>query len=320
MLTIIRSLSATAATPPPPLLNNFRVVCVGPSQPGNVGAIARAAANFECPELFLVAPEYDRNSDESGSYERRFAMQLHAQALLSNAPVHDTLQEAISDCVAAVGFTRRRGEHRTEASLHMPVGGLAALGHEARPGKVALIFGREASGLLSSELLLCTHACEIATSSVQGSMSLPAAAAFALGRTFEEALALEDGDESRPLGGGATSPRAAHLSGPAHGGRASTGGYSKQLATLEELESVMGRWERLADVEEDPALRRWGKPSKSGDQWVRTARGTRATTSHGRATAMLRRMLQRAAPTSREIKALHGALAGLESGLSRGKE
>jgi hypothetical protein len=38
--------------------HQFRVVAVGPQQPGNVGMIARACANFDCDDLALVAPEY----------------------------------------------------------------------------------------------------------------------------------------------------------------------------------------------------------------------------------------------------------------------
>lgn len=52
-------LSLTCA-PPPKLLRDFRVICVSPTTPGNVGMIARAIANFEAGGLTLVAPGYDR--------------------------------------------------------------------------------------------------------------------------------------------------------------------------------------------------------------------------------------------------------------------
>lgn len=41
--------------------------------------------------------------------------------------------------------------------------GTAAAGAAAPAGPVALVFGREESGLLESELLLCSHACSIPT-------------------------------------------------------------------------------------------------------------------------------------------------------------
>ena len=54
-----------------------------------------------------------------------------------------------------------------------------------------------------------------------------------------------------------------------------------------------------------------------GGGWVRTARGSRASTSHGRAAALLKRMLQRAVPSlvpsSRELRMLHGVLRQMEN-------
>ena len=160
-------------------------VLVGPSQPGNVGMISRAMANFEVEELYLVNPEYDRSDPENGSFERRFAMQDHAKTILSEAKVCGTLTQALAGCNSAVGFTRRRGNMRSGGN-DVVVGGLAQLGATQR---MALVFGREADGLRSDELLLCTHTCEIPTSGRQGSMSLPAACTVALSRTFESALA-----------------------------------------------------------------------------------------------------------------------------------
>ena len=154
-------------------------------------------------------------------------MQEHAQNLLRDAPVHSSLSEALADCVTAVAFTRRRGVDRFESANVVAVSDLADLGErlaldssghgsgDATAKKVALVFGNEVNGLRSSEVLQCTHICEIATSAVQGSMSLPSAATFALGRTFEEALATESarlpdsGAAPRPLGGDVTNLRAA---------------------------------------------------------------------------------------------------------------
>lgn len=38
------------------LLQSVRVVLVAPKTPANIGAVARVCANFEAPELWLVAP------------------------------------------------------------------------------------------------------------------------------------------------------------------------------------------------------------------------------------------------------------------------
>jgi hypothetical protein len=77
-----------------------------------------------------------------------------------------------------------------------------------------------------------------------------------------------------------------------------------RLATLDEISIFMRRWEQLASH---------GEVGLHGDgALVRTSRGTRTATSQGKASVLLRRMLQRAQLTGRELRALHGALRSLE--------
>ena len=344
---VLAALGATQTA----LLEPFRVVLVGPSQAGNVGMVSRSCANFECPSLHLVAPEYDRADPEAERTERTFAVHEAQQRFLREAPVHGDLSDALSGCVAAVGFTRRRGVERSDAANAVAVGGLAALAEESG-GRVALVFGREASGLRSSELLLCTHVCEIATSASQGSLSLPAAVNFALGRAFEEALAGESrsvgsASERRTLGGDLTSRHSALLRPPSlgTGGGAGGGGGGgvggaeggvleeadglapAGVATVDETEAVLLRWERmlaqLDGAEAAPAAGGGGGggggvgghdvTAESG--WVRTARGSRPATAHGRTMVLVRRLLQRARPSSRDLRVLHGVLSALEGEL-----
>ena len=362
---------ALSATALPNLLQNFRVVLVGPSQAGNVGMIARSCANFECvrtsmfqcgllraccitchncwrsihcwqASLHIVSAEYDREDDDNARNERTFAVQETAQSLLCQAQEHSTLAEALSGCVAAVGFTRRRGIERSESAIFVPVAGLASLpielsGKSPPAGQVALVFGREASGLKSSELLQCTHACEIATSATQGSMSLPAAAGLALARTFEEALHIEasaSSDHTRRLGGDTTSLRSMRLRPDGLAGTKSTGGIdpdspvktgSAPPATLDELEKLIERWDRfyarevlaatsktlsaVANADATcPSIAADNNDLASGQGWVRTSRGSRPEGAHSKATMLLRRLLQRARPSSRDLRLLHGVV------------
>ena len=293
-MSVALLLDAALATAPPlvnPLLSNFRVVSVGASQPGNVGMIARACANFECPQFALVAPEYDRADDESGSFERRFAVQEAALTLLRDAPTHASLDAALDGCSVAVGFTRRRGVARSASALQVAPSELAALA--AGGARVAFVFGREASGLESSELARCSHHCEIATSAVQGSLSLPQAVLYALGRTFEEALAADPAAAARSLGGDVTSPTAARLGGD-------DAPSSLQPATVDEVEALVQRCAQLAG---DDAVAAAG----AGDGWVRTSRGKRPPPGAG-PVLVLRRLLQRARPSGRELRAMHSLL------------
>uniref|UniRef100_A0A7S4B5M6 tRNA/rRNA methyltransferase SpoU type domain-containing protein n=1 Tax=Chrysotila carterae TaxID=13221 RepID=A0A7S4B5M6_CHRCT len=297
------------------LLASFRVICVSPSQGGNVGMAARACANFECGELALVAPDYDRLSEAAMSQERRFATQEAGLRVVQDALVFDSLEDALRDCSIAVGFTRRRGVMRSASSTQVTVGELAALSQTAAGGRTALVFGREADGLRSSELLQCTHTCEIPTSANHGSMNLAASITFALGRCFEEKLALE-GASGHPLGADRTFSRAALLR-PSSGGRKDDAEEiaaeddlptSLQTATIEDIEHLMGRFLRLADPEAAAAA----EAGEQATRWVRTARGSRAPTEAERNALVLKRIVQRARLSKKELRVMHNLLKQAE--------
>eukprot|EP00316_Scyphosphaera_apsteinii_P005153 CAMPEP_0119307590 /NCGR_PEP_ID=MMETSP1333-20130426/8046_1 /TAXON_ID=418940 /ORGANISM="Scyphosphaera apsteinii, Strain RCC1455" /LENGTH=284 /DNA_ID=CAMNT_0007311173 /DNA_START=157 /DNA_END=1011 /DNA_ORIENTATION=- len=280
--------------------------------------VARACANFECPVLALVAPAYERNLEEMKSQERRFATQEAGSRVLHDVVEYDSLEAALNGCDAAIGFTRRRGVSRSASANQVEVSEIAKLAAQqsSRRGHVALVFGREADGLRSSELLQCTHSCEIATSAQHGSMNLAAAVTFALGRTFEEALQLEAASAEGPrrqLGADTTSKNARRLGSNrlGSGESASTSSKSLKLASVDEVEYIVRRCVSLAyanDLLNDPQA-----AADGNDGWVRTARGTRpATVVHG-SVAVLRRLLHRARPTGRELRAMHQMLRNLEA-------
>lgn len=125
----------------PPVL-----VLVGTSHPGNVGAIARAAANFGVEELRFVAPRCDVTDGEA----RRRAK--HALPLLEQATVVGTLGEALAGTSLSVGTTARTtlADNRF---LRKPLDVRDwAEGLAGWDGRMALVFGREDSGLNAEEV------------------------------------------------------------------------------------------------------------------------------------------------------------------------
>jgi tRNA C32,U32 (ribose-2'-O)-methylase TrmJ len=93
------------------MLSDVRVVLVAPKTPGNVGAVARACANFEALDLVVVAPRCDPLDGEAW----RVAC---GDRVLSRLRAVDSLPEALADCTGSVGFTRRAGCTRlTHASI-----------------------------------------------------------------------------------------------------------------------------------------------------------------------------------------------------------
>ncbi len=120
------------------------IVLVRPSEPGNVGAAARAMANMGLSELVLVEPaaQIDRVA-------RAFA--VGAGDLLDRARRCPSLDEALAPFGRIVATTSSRSRALREAPI--PPRDLAARLAADPPGtRTAIVFGPEASGLDNEEL------------------------------------------------------------------------------------------------------------------------------------------------------------------------
>ncbi|AMV70828.1 RNA methyltransferase [Desulfuromonas carbonis] len=139
------------------------IILVEPRTPGNVGMVARAMANFGYDELRLVNP-CNHLADEA----RRLA--VDAAGLLEKARLFPDLQSALADCQRAVAATRRIGKRRGRS---LDVAEVADETLQRDPvERLALVFGREDSGLSSPEVALCSHTAAIATPGSLGSLNL----------------------------------------------------------------------------------------------------------------------------------------------------
>jgi tRNA/rRNA methyltransferase len=125
---------------------NLRIVLVEPREAGNVGAVARAMKNFGFEDLWIVG-EHPELLPVAGWWASG------ADDLLERARFAGTLAEAIGDAQVTVATTSMRG--RTTPVTFSPktlAEKFASLGE----GQVmALVFGREDSGLTREELVLC---------------------------------------------------------------------------------------------------------------------------------------------------------------------
>jgi tRNA (cytidine32/uridine32-2'-O)-methyltransferase len=145
---------------------DLRIVLVGTQHPGNIGAAARAMKTMGLSRLVLVAPEKAPNQDT-------VAMAAGADDLIEAAPVHATLAEAVADCALVLGCTARSRRVQLE-QLDPREAAVRALGFAAR-GPVALVFGRERTGLDNNELQLCHAAVHIPSDPAFSSLNLAAA-------------------------------------------------------------------------------------------------------------------------------------------------
>ncbi len=145
----------------------LRVVLVGTQHPGNIGSAARALKTMGLSRLVLVAPERYPHPDAA-------ALAAGADDLLATAPVHATLAEAVADCTLVLGCTAR--SRRVPLPEQGPREAAAAALAEARAGgEVALVFGRERTGLENEELQLCHGAVHIPANPGYSSLNLAAA-------------------------------------------------------------------------------------------------------------------------------------------------
>ena len=151
------------------------IILCSPQQPGNIGATVRAMANFGVTELRLVNPCPHLHPEA-----RKFAVNAHP--LLGTAKVYSSLPDALADCHLSIATTRRSGRLRGDLLDSTAVPGLLATLPSAT--QIALVFGREDSGLSSEEVALCTHAATVATTDELGSLNLAQAVLLFLYEIF----------------------------------------------------------------------------------------------------------------------------------------
>ena len=147
-------------------LHHIKVVLVNTSHPGNIGATARAMKNMGMSRLALVNPvEFP-----SGVAVGRAASALN---VLEQAEVVETLGEAIADCALVIGSSAR--SRSLPWPMLTPEQSAEKLVKDGQSAKVALVFGREDSGLNNEELQLCHFHVQIPASPEYSSLNLAAA-------------------------------------------------------------------------------------------------------------------------------------------------
>jgi tRNA/rRNA methyltransferase len=155
-----------------PQREHLDIVLVSPRNPLNIGAAARAMANFGFARLAVVAP-YEEHWREAKSA-------VGASDLLQNARCTPGLADAVADCTLVIGTGTRA--HRQPEQPVIPLPELTPfVGAElVRGGRVALVFGPEKRGLTREDLALCHVLVEIPTDPRQPSMNLGQAVAVCL--------------------------------------------------------------------------------------------------------------------------------------------
>ena len=148
------------------MLSHIKIVLVETSHPGNIGAVARAMKNMAMDNLCLVNPKVFPSADAT-------ARASGADDILASAKVCPNLPEAIADCQLVLGASARC---RTISWPELTPRECAEKIIIHEPGnKVAILFGRENSGLKNHELDLCHFLLRIPCNSEFRSLNIAAA-------------------------------------------------------------------------------------------------------------------------------------------------
>ena len=157
--------------------DRIHIVLVSPRNPLNIGAVARAMANFGFSRLTVAAPY--------APHWREARSAVGAPELLQNAKQKESVADAVADCTFVAGtgtLTHRKAE---QPVLSLPELAPVVARQLDRGGHVALVFGPEKHGLTRDDLSYCHALVEIPTDPRQPSMNLGQAAAvcfYELGR------------------------------------------------------------------------------------------------------------------------------------------
>jgi tRNA/rRNA methyltransferase len=147
------------------------VVLVSTRNPLNIGAAARAMANFGFARLRVVNP-YDVAFREARSA-------VGAAPLLATAEEFASVGEAVADCRLVVGTTSV-GHRELQHTIRRSEPGARAMVRALRGDCVALLFGSEKFGLSNDDMSHCHWLMRIPTVSQDLSMNLGQAVALCL--------------------------------------------------------------------------------------------------------------------------------------------
>jgi len=157
--------------PTPEELDRIHIVLVRARNPNNIGAAARAMHDFGLRHLRVV-------NDFPVPFESARSA-VDASEVLADAVACATLAEAIADCTLVVGTTAvgERDLQHPLLLLHEAAPRIRAelrrgTGPNSNPGRVALLFGSEKTGLSNEELSHCNFLLTIPMQQVAGARHL----------------------------------------------------------------------------------------------------------------------------------------------------
>jgi len=164
-------------------VDSIKIVLVGTTHPGNIGAAARAIKTMGLKHLDLVSPK-EFPSDEA-IYRSKAAKDI-----LDEASIYESLLESVKDCEIVIGTSARN--RKVPWPVLDPKCASKEINSKVRKNtKVAIVFGREDRGLTNDELGLCNLHVHIPTNEEYTSLNLAQAVQI---MTYEIRMSFRDLD------------------------------------------------------------------------------------------------------------------------------
>jgi len=148
------------------------VIVIEPEHPGNIGAIARAMANFGFNNLILINPKCNHLDEEA---KNRAKWGNH---ILEKAKTAKNLKQTLKKFHTTLATTAMLG---TDYNIPRSPLSPEQLKEIIKPkANIALLFGRESSGLTNEEINLADFVVTIPTTTKYPTMNLSASVAIIL--------------------------------------------------------------------------------------------------------------------------------------------
>ncbi|RLG61185.1 hypothetical protein DRN86_00515 [Candidatus Geothermarchaeota archaeon] len=149
-------------------------ILVEPEKPVNLGLIARLCENFEIDELRLVNP-----SLKERDWEIAEIFSSHAVNRVKKAVIYRSLDDALKDVelsIATSAIYRERGKNISRRAVELSE--LPKLISGIKVESIAVVFGRESSGLKREEIEKCHVLLTIQASNKYRTLNLACSAAI----------------------------------------------------------------------------------------------------------------------------------------------
>ena len=166
------------------MLENVKIVLVNTTHPGNIGAAARAMKTMGMEQLALVSPGNFPSAECS-------ARAAGADDILAGSQVFSGLEEAVADCELVFG-TSARTRSIAWPEVTPEAAATQIISRVNVSTGMAVVFGRESSGLSNADLELCHAMIRIPTNADFSSLNIASAVQIICYEISKQYLAREE--------------------------------------------------------------------------------------------------------------------------------